>query len=118
MSRQCCGDMDVHDKNRQKKWVKKCVRCACHAYAGKGAKNSSTHGDSVLMRKKMAGNLPRRYGATDAYDPDSILILQGHVSEYTLYAGMEGTIYALIDNEITMRAERECRREYIEWLGG
>jgi hypothetical protein len=110
-----CGKIKVAQAS---KVLKKCVRCACHAYAGKGAKNSSTHGDSVLTRKKMAGNVPRRNGAAYGYDPDSILILQGHVSEYTLYAGMEGTIYALIDNEITMSAEHERRREYIEWLGG
>lgn len=96
----------------------KCESCHCMAHAGAMAKNSSTTSGSRLLIRRMMDSRKRIRMAHDGYDPDSLLLLQGHISEYTLYAGMEQTIYALIDNELMKSEARQHREEYLEWLGG
>lgn len=96
--------------------LKKTQKCTCHSHAGQSAKNSSTVYRSPLMQRRIRDACRRRILTGDRYDADMIRVLQAHVSEYTMYAGMEQTIYALVDNAIVGSRESDARREYLEWL--
>lgn len=96
--------------------LKKAQKCTCHSHAGQSVKNSSTTYRSPIMKRRLCDARRKRILTGERYDTDMIRVLQAHVSEYTLYAGTEQTIYALVDNAIVESAANDARREYLEWL--
>lgn len=108
-----CGKSIVKQAS---KVLKKVQKCTCHSHAGQSAKNSSTTYRSPIMRRRLRDACRKRILTGDRYDTDMLRMLQAHVSEYTLYAGTEQTIYALVDNAIVESAANDARREYLEWL--
>ena len=80
------------------KLIKYKETCRCHSSVGQSVKNSSTVAGSVIMRKRLRQAKKSFLKASiRGLTQDELLILQAHLSEYTLHESTPEYIYALLE---------------------